>query len=202
MKPQVVVFDLGKVLVEFDWTKAARNFAKHSVMNAEEIYKLLLHTPPLFKYETGLLSNEEFVAEVSSSIGFRKGRDEFERLFSDIFEPINGMIDAHASLRDKGIPTFIFSNTNDFAVKHIRKHYPFFNNFDGYILSYEHRSMKPDAKLYEVVEKTTGRRNGEIIYVDDRKENVDAGAARGWQTVLHETPELSRAALKKAGLLE
>ena len=39
-----------------------------------------------------------------------------------------------------------------------------------------------------------------VADLDDRLENVAAGAARGWQAILHETPEKSRAAVEKAGL--
>jgi HAD superfamily hydrolase (TIGR01509 family) len=61
--------------------------------------------------------------------------------------------------------------------------------------------MKPDAKLYEVVERKSGRRSADLLYLDDRPENVVAGAARGWQVILHETPEKSLAAVRKLGLL-
>jgi len=78
----------------------------------------------------------------------------------------------------------------------------FFGGFDGYILSYEHGAMKPEGKLYEVVEQKTGQQREKIIYLDDRPENIAAGAARGWQVVLQETPAKTRAALVKAGLLD
>ena len=93
--------------------------------------------------------------------------------------------------------TYIFSNTNDLAIEHVRRNFPFFQNFDGYIFSYEVGAMKPDAKIYEALEKMTGRRGAEIIYIDDRLENIEAGSARGWRTILHETPEKTRAALDK-----
>jgi len=61
--------------------------------------------------------------------------------------------------------------------------------------------MKPDASLYEVVERESARRGAEILYLDDRPENIAAGAARGWQVILQETPEKSRAAVQQLGLL-
>ena len=61
--------------------------------------------------------------------------------------------------------------------------------------------MKPDAKLYEIVERESGRRNAELLYLDDRPENIATGAARGWQVILQETPEKSRAAVQQLGLL-
>ena len=111
------------------------------------------------------------------------------------------MVQLQAALRQRGMPAYIFSNTNELAAEHIRRNFPFYANFDGYILSYEHGVMKPDAGLYEVVERESGRREAEILYLDDRPENVAAGAARGWQVILHETPEKSRAAVQKLGLL-
>ena len=97
------------------------------------------------------------------------------------------MVQLQAALRQRGLPAYVFSNTNELAVGHIRRSFPFYANFDGYILSYEHGAMKPDARLYEVVERQSGRRGAEILYLDDRPENIAAGAARGWQVILHET---------------
>ena len=57
--------------------------------------------------------------------------------------------------------------------------------------------MKPQAKLYEVVERMTKRRREQMLYIDDRPENIAAGAARGWQTILQETPEKTLAAVEK-----
>ena len=107
----------------------------------------------------------------------------------------------HAALRGKGIRTYIFSNTNDMAIEHIRQAFPFFANFDGYIYSYEVGAMKPTAKIYEALEIMSGKRGAEILYLDDRQENIDAGAARGWQTVLQTAPATSRATIEKLGLL-
>ena len=115
--------------------------------------------------------------------------------------PIEPMVELQATLRGQGTPTYIFSNTNDLAVGHIRQSFPFFSNFDGYIFSYEHGAMKPQPKLYEVVERDCGYRKGDILYLDDRPENVEAGAARGWQVILHESAEKTREAISKLGLL-
>ena len=111
------------------------------------------------------------------------------------------MVQLQAALRQRGLPTYIFSNTNELAVEHIRRNFPFYANFDGYILSYEHGAMKPDARLYEVVERECGApRRGDPLPGRPPGE-CRGGAARGWQVILQETPEKSRAAIQKLGLL-
>lgn len=61
--------------------------------------------------------------------------------------------------------------------------------------------MKPDVKIYEALERMTGRSGAEILYIDDRQENIAVGASRGWQVILHESPEKTRVVFEKLGLL-
>jgi HAD superfamily hydrolase (TIGR01509 family) len=198
---KAVVFDLGKVLLDFDYAIAARRLAARSTVPPEKIRSFIDNSPLLFRLETGLLTTDEFYREVCDSTGFCGSVAEFTDFFADVFVPIQPMIDLNAALRRRGLRTYIFSNTNDLAVCHIRRNFPFFANFDGYILSYEHGVMKPDAGIYEVVERECGQRSAEILYLDDRPENIAAGAARGWQVILQELPEKSVAAVEKMGLL-
>jgi len=200
-KPSVIVFDLGKVLLDFDYSIAARRIAERCHLTVEEVRRHLDHSPLLYRFETGLMTTEDFFTEISAKMKFSGTQSEFCEFFADIFVAIEPMIELHAQLRAKGFPTWIFSNTNTLAIGHIRRRFPFFKNFDGYVLSYEHGAMKPDAKLYEVVERKTGKRGAEILYLDDRLENIEAGAARGWQVILQESPERTRAAIEKLRLL-
>src|SRR5262245_33638610 len=193
--PHVVIFDLGKVLVDFDYSIAARRIAARGEMPIDEILFFIAQSPLLVRLETGLISSERFFKEICAATGFAGDMTEFSDFFSDIFVSIEPMVQLHARLRQRGMPTYIFSNTNDLAVTHIRRNFPFFSNFDGYILSYEQGSMKPDAKIYEVAERQSGRHGGEILYLDDRPENIAAGAARGWQVILQESPEKTHEAV-------
>jgi FMN phosphatase YigB (HAD superfamily) len=199
--PEIVVFDLGKVLVDFDYLIAARKIAAQSRKSLAEIRVLIEQSRFIIDYETGRVTRREFYERVREATGFSGTLDEFSGFFADIFTEIPPMIELHAGLRRRGIPTYIFSNTNDLAIEHVRRNFPFFANFTGYIFSYEVGTMKPDAKIYEALEKLAGRKGADIVYLDDRAENVAAGAARGWRTILHETPEKTRGAAKTFGLL-
>lgn len=193
----IVVFDLGKVLVDFDYSIAARRVAARSARFVENLHHFLGGSPLLVQLESGLISDEQFFAEVQKITGFGGSMQEFAGFFADIFAPMPEMVELHGGLRKKNIPTYIFSNTNDLAVRHIRDKFPFFRQFDGYILSYKVGAMKPEPKIYEALEEMSGRRGGDIFYIDDRPENVKAGAARGWQVVLHGSPEITRLALEE-----
>ena len=187
-RPKAVVFDLGKVLLDFDYGKVVRGMREHCSLTEPEIHALINQSGLLFRYETGLISTGEFFEEVKRASKFCREFAVFEPLFADIFSPIPEMIALNERLRAQGIPTYIFSNTNEIAIKHIRAEYPFFANFTGYIYSYEQRSMKPHPAIYEAVEKQTGYRGADLLYIDDRAENIAHGAERGWQTIHHHDP--------------
>jgi FMN phosphatase YigB (HAD superfamily) len=197
---KTVVFDLGKVLLDFDYAIAARKIASRGRLTLDGLVRFMSQSPLLEHYETGLLTSRQFYDEVCAATGYGGDLEEFGLSFGDIFSPIEPMIQLHASLRQRGMPTFILSNTNDLAVTHIRRTYPFFANFDGYVFSYEHGAMKPAPRLYEILEQTAGSRGPELLYIDDRPENVAAGAARGWQVILQETPEKTLKSIRELGL--
>ncbi|MGA3268370.1 MAG: HAD family phosphatase [Verrucomicrobiota bacterium] len=199
--PSIVAFDLGKVLVDFDYSIAARRIAARSTMGVDNVHSFLGQSPLLLQLESGLLTRQTFFEAVRHAIGFQGTLGEFSGYFADIFTEMPATVELHAQLRRRGVPTYIFSNTNDLAVEHIRRNFPFFAGFDGYILSYQIGVMKPQAGIYEALEKLTGRRGAEVLYLDDRPENVAAGSARGWQTILHETPEKTRGLVEQLGLL-
>jgi FMN phosphatase YigB (HAD superfamily) len=200
MSPKVVVFDLGKVLVDFDYSVAARKVAARSAKPLGNLVSLLSTSSLVIQYECGFVTRREFFEKVRDAVGFQGTLEEFGGYFADIFTEIPPMIALHAELRQRGVPTYIFSNTNDLAIEHIEKNFPFFKNFDGYIYSCDVGAMKPDAKIYQVMEQKCGRCGADIIYLDDRRENVEAGALRGWTAFVHETPGKTWAIMEELGV--
>jgi 2-haloacid dehalogenase len=199
--PSTVAFDLGKVMVDFDYSIAARRIAARGTLSLLEIAQYINQSDLFVRYESGFVTTPQFYEEIRQVTGFRGSLSEFGECFADIFVPIEPMVQLQAALKQRGRTTYAFSNTNELAAEHIRCRFPFYTTFDGWVLSYQHGFMKPDPRLYEVVERTCGRRGAEILYLDDRPENIAAGAARGWQVILHETPEKSLAAVRSLGLL-
>ncbi len=194
---KAIVFDLGKVLVDFDFNRVVDRLLPRC-RYAETALKPIIgqETSLLPKYETGQIDTEGFFEEARAISGFQGSLEEFSEIFGNIFWPIEAMVSLQNELKCHGYPTFIFSNTNELAVRYISQ-FPFFHKFEAYILSYEHGVLKPDSPIYEVVERVTGRTGDSLIYIDDRHENVATGDARGWYSIRHETPEKTRKALDR-----
>ena len=193
---KVVAFDIGKVLLDFDYRIFARRMAPLTGMDVSTLDAFLNQSPLLAQYGSGQLTTPEFFAVVKKETGFDGGDEDFGAFFENIFTPIDEVIALHEAVSANGLPTFTFSNTNELAVRHISATYDFWPRFTGHVLSYEAKSLKPESEIYEVLEQTTGCSGGEIAYIDDRPENIEAGRARGWRVIHHQTPAETRAALE------
>jgi HAD superfamily hydrolase (TIGR01509 family) len=196
-----VIFDLGKVLLDFDYSVVIRRLAEAGSVTEQQVRRTLLETALLYDYESGRLDSVAFHRRVQSALGLELDYASFREQFGDIFTPIPQMIEAHAIVRGRGFSTFIFSNTNEIAIAHIRKQYPFFGDFDGYVFSYQVGAMKPAEAIYASMEQEAGRVRADLFYLDDRPENVEAARARGWRGHVHTDAPSSLTALRDAGFV-
>jgi FMN phosphatase YigB (HAD superfamily) len=189
--PKAVIFDLGKVVLDFDYGIAARTLAPFSRTDATALRTLIDQSPLLHQFETGLISSQELFESVTRETGFHGGFEAFHNAFGNIFEEIEPMVNLHREIRAAGIPTHVLSNTNEIAIHHIRQRFPFFHSFDSYIFSHEVGAMKPTPAIYEALEQSAGLTGPDLLYIDDRAENIDAALARGWQSILHHDPAVT-----------
>ena len=196
---KVVAFDIGKVLLDFDYSIFVQKLAPQTRWGEVELNNYLKQSPLLARYESGGLSSTKFIEQIRGETDFKGNETDFVAIFEDIFTPISGMIDIHRQIARSGIPTFTFSNTNEMAVRYIARTYDFWPIFKGHILSYEVGGLKPEVKIYEALEECSGFAGGEIAYLDDLPENCAAGRERGWQVCHHQDMKDSHRFLCEAG---
>lgn len=197
---QVVAFDIGKVLLDFDYGIFVRRMAPRTSMTQLALDDFLNQSPLLIEYESGRLSSTEFFEVVQRETQFNGTELEFAEFFEDIFTPDEEMIGLHQRIAEAGLETYTFSNTNEMAVRFISRQYAFWLRCTGHVLSYEAKAFKPESGMYVSLEERTGCRGDAIAYVDDRPENIVAGEARGWSCVQHSDAASTLAAFQSFGL--
>lgn len=94
------------------------------------------------------------------------------------------------ALKANNTPVFALSNFGIQTFAYAETLYPQLTEFDRRYISGHMGVTKPDPQIYEMVEKDCGLSGGEILFTDDRAENIDAAIDKGWQTHLFTTPEV------------
>jgi len=179
--PDAYLFDIGNVIITFDFRISARNLARDAAVSAEEI--LALVSPLTIALELGHLSPADFIAEASARIGYRGTPEQFHALFADIFElnePMAAFLTSHQS---EGFPLYLLSNTNAIHAPFFEARYPIFGIFDGRIYSHEIGLMKPDPAIYERAKSDLSLDPARTVYIDDIAANCAAGEAAGFLSV-------------------
>ena len=105
------------------------------------------------------------------------------------------------ALKARGVPVFALSNFGVETFEIARVHYPVFAEFDALFVSGHLRMAKPDAPIYERLERETGVAPERLLFTDDRADNIAAARARGWQTHHFTGPDGLAERLVAEGLL-
>lgn len=114
-----------------------------------------------------------------------------------------GLIEESVALRDglrgRGVRVWALSNFAVDSWERARRLYPALGGFDGLVLSGREGCVKPEARIYEIIEERTGARGPALFLIDDRAKNVEAARARGWRGHVFAGAEGLEADLRDAG---
>ena len=120
----------------------------------------------------------------------------------DLASPaIDHSIRLMAALQANGVPVFSLTNFGIETYALAETEYPFLRQFDRDFISGHMGVIKPDPKIYEMLEQGSDLTGEALLFTDDRAENIAAAAARGWQTHLFEGAKGWADRLVSAGLL-
>ncbi|MBI9070856.1 MAG: HAD family phosphatase [Melioribacteraceae bacterium] len=182
-KYSVIVFDLGRVLIPFDYgiTRKKMNGVSEGlgdkfVDRYETNYDL--HR----KFEKNDLSVDEFLDIMIEWTENKLTREEFCKLYSELFWENTDVTALIPKLKEK-YKIVLLSNTNEIHKEYGWKNYEFLKYFDKLVLSHEVGAYKPEAKMYESVMEFTQLPPEEHIFIDDVAEYAEGARKMGWDAI-------------------
>jgi 2-haloacid dehalogenase len=199
--PGAVVFDIGRVL--FDW-------------NLRHLYTKLIADPGELDWFLANVVTEEWhfqsdggrpLGEMVCELKARHPAQGWlidayaERFLETLPAAIPGTHElVHRLARDR-VPLYALTNFGAEFWARFRSTQPIFARFQDIVVSGEEGVAKPDPRIYAIAEARIGLPPGRLFFTDDNPANIEAAAARGWQTHLFtDAPALERA-LVASGLL-
>lgn len=178
---KAVLFDLGKVILHFDFTPAFRKLSDACLKTPNEIDDYFRRSGLEVLYDGGKITSKKFYQEVKKALGHELTFDEFKDIWNEIFEP-NQKIVALIGRLKKQYKLVLISNTNAMHFEYIVKRYPVLGHFDKHILSYKEKVRKPDERIYRAAIRACGAMPHEILYIDDRPDLTEAAQGIGLHT--------------------
>ena len=200
MQPQAVIFDIGNVLIEWQperfYDRVIGPARRRAMFASVDLHAMNDAVDRGGHFTDTIYATAEAYPEWRGEI--RMWHDNWLELASPVIPRSVRLLRA---LRARGVPVFSLTNFGIQSFDFAATHYDFLREFDRQFISGHLRVIKPDPRIYETVEETSGIAPGALLFTDDRAENVDMAARRGWQTHLFEGPDGWAERLVSAGLL-
>lgn len=196
-EPACIFFDLGKVLVDYDFNLAYNYLKKSSSLPESEYNQRIRKIEELnIDYESGQIETRAFFQSMADTFEFNGTIDSLISAWANIFSPITKHIEIAGCLA-KAYPLAIISNTSEAHIELLEAKYSFFSHFRERIYSYAVGSRKPDSEIYEHARNLMQSESSKLLFIDDRIENTNAAANLGWMTIhLNDTVDLRQELLK------
>ncbi|MGL9617407.1 HAD family phosphatase [Bradyrhizobium sp. U531] len=196
-----LLFDLGRVVLDIDFSKAIACWAGHAGCAPESIVARYVRDEAYRMHEVGKISDEEYFASLRSSLGIGISDAQFLEGWNAIFAGEMPDIAELLPRAARQMPLYAFSNTNRPHVDYFSREYAdLLGHFRTLYLSSSIGLRKPDAEAFDHVIAEIGVPAERIVFFDDLDENVEGARARGLRAVHVTSPRDVGNALKPLGI--
>ena len=196
-----LLFDLGRVVLDIDFSKAIACWAGHAGCEPEAIVARYVRDEAYRLHEVGKISDEAYFESLRVSLGIGISDAQFLEGWNAIFAGEMPDIAELLPRAAKQMPLYAFSNTNRPHVDYFSKEYAdLLGHFHELYLSSSMGLRKPDAQAFDHVVAAIGAPAERIVFFDDLAENVEGARACGLTAVHVTSPRDVGDALKALGI--
>lgn len=201
MNVKAVVFDIGRVIIQWD----LRHLYAKLISDSQELDWFLANVVSEKWHH-----QQDEGRPLGDMVAQRKRDfpqhgaliDAYAARFPETIPgPVAGTHDLIAQLSDAGVPLFGLSNFGADFWDEFRGAWPVFDLFDDIVVSGHEKCAKPEAQIYQIAEERFGLPVQQLLFVDDKAENIAAAVARGWQGHVFTGADRLAADLSARGLI-
>lgn len=195
-----LIFDFGKVLVDYDFYSALeRMFGSREV--SDEFIRVVKTQEQQEREDRGDEPFEQMCDLLKLDYPqFERELEIYKHNYTTlIIGEMPGMHDLLARLKEMGYKLYGLSNWCNQVYKTM-KQYDIFGFLDGFIVSSDVQIIKPDLAIYTALLEKYGLKAEECLFADDRQVNIDAALKVGMDAVLYTDYERYVADLRARGI--
>lgn len=177
--PTIAVFDVGKVLLDWDPRKLYRKMFDDEA-RMETFLADVCTMDWILELDRGLPFAEAIPARIELFPHYEREIRAFdERWMETTAGVIPGTMALLQTLQTKGVPNYAITNFSHEKFEEARPIYPFLDSFDGIVVSGREKLLKPDAAIYNLFLDRFGLKAGDCLFIDDSLKNAEGARAVG-----------------------
>ena len=199
-KVSLLLWDIGGVILSNGWDEADRRAAAERFgLDAQDLERR--HQSVVVDFETGRIDEEEYLSRTVFTVPRSFSRTTFQKFMRDCSVPLAPSLAAAQALRVQG--RYVMAALNNEATSLNQYRVATFHLqeiFDFFLSSCYTGRRKPDPDAYRYALEIAQRDPEEILFLDDRLDNVKAAERLGFHTLWVQDPARLREDLATAGI--
>jgi 2-haloacid dehalogenase len=198
----VAIFDLGGVVIDWD-----PRYLYRKLFNGDETaMESFLDAVCTSSWNAQQDAGRSFAEGCDSLKRLHPGKAElidawFQRYEEMLGGEIPGTVDILRQLRLRSVPIYALSNWSAETFPIALDRFECLSWFNGVLLSAEVKLLKPGRRIFEIFLDKFRIEPSHAIYIDDRRENVEAAVELGMYGIVFRDSRALRAELTQAGLI-
>lgn len=191
-----IIFDIGKVLVDYDWTRYLKSYGFEEEKEKTIAYALFA-SGIWNELDRGVIPIPELEELfVSHAPQYREDILTVFRNSGSTIKRLDYAIPWIKSLKERGYHVYYLSNYSEFMIDATRNALDFLPYTDGGVFSCDVKLIKPEPEIYRaLLEKYHDLIPEESVFLDDVEKNVQGAQAFGIHGIVFQNFEQARAEL-------
>jgi glucose-1-phosphatase len=199
-KFRAIIFDIGRVLIRVDVSRAMTGLAGGLALNPQEVWSAIEKDPRWMDWQEGRISPQDWHLHLSKRLGGSLSFEQFAEVWNRALAPDPIQSEAFLETLSKNYRLALLSNTDPIHMSHAETRFPFFRFFPIRIYSFRLGASKPDPLIYREVLRACKVRAEEAIYIDDIAAYSQAAQRLGMAGIVFQSPEQLEEELRALGV--
>jgi HAD superfamily hydrolase (TIGR01509 family) len=199
-KFRAIIFDIGRVLIRVDVSRAMMGLAGGLAFDSKEVWSAIEKDPLWMDWQEGRISPQDWHLHLSKRLGSSLSFEQFTEVWNRALAPDPIQSETFLEKLSKNYRLALLSNTDPIHMSYAETHLPFFRFFPIRIYSFRLGASKPDPLIYREALRACKVRAAEAIYIDDVAAYSQAAQRLGMAGIVFQTPEQLEEELRALGV--
>lgn len=199
-KFRAIIFDIGRVLIRVDVSRAMMGLAGGLALNPKEVWSAIENDPRWMDWQEGRISPRDWHLHLSKRLSSSLSFEQFTEVWNCALAPDPIQSETFLEKLSSNYRLALLSNTDPIHMSYAETHFPFFRFFPMRIYSFRLGVSKPDSLIYRDALRACKVRAEEAVYIDDVAAYAQAAQRLGMAGIIFQTPEQLKEELRALGV--
>jgi glucose-1-phosphatase len=199
-KFRAIIFDIGRVLIRVDISRAMDGLASGLSLTPQEVWSAIEKDPHWLDWQEGRISPRDWHLHLTKRLGASLTFEQFSEVWNRALDPNPIHSESFLEKLSKHYRLALLSNTDPIHMSNAEARFPFFRFFPIRIYSYRVGASKPDPLIYREALKASKVRAEDAVYIDDVAAYAEAAQRLGMAGIVFQSPEQLQSDLRNLGI--